>query len=216
MEMGRTMINDEYVMTILAQGGIPLLIPSIPDRTHVARLLDMADGLLLSGGADLPEADDDFPWGEQGRRHYTESLLLERAFQKHLPMFGICRGLQQLNVFLGGTLIRDIPEERPNALMHHQHLPGNIPVHSIKFQGDSWIAGVLENKSIRVNSFHHQAIDQLARQLTAVAVAEDDLIEAVQYTGDSWAVAVQYHPERMQDDSSQQKLIREFIDVCKK
>lgn len=210
----RTGINDEYVLALLDQGALPLLIPSLPTVTHLETVLQSVDGVLLTGGDDLPEPADDFPWGEQGRRHLTETVLIRFALKNKLPVFGICRGIQQINVVLGGSLIGDIPTERVQALAHKQTLPGNIPVHDLTIEPDSWLAMVMQRERISVNSFHHQAVDHIAANLRPVAFSPDGLVEAVEYTGAGWMAAVQYHPERMQDDPLQQKLIREFVNVC--
>lgn len=192
----------EYCAAVRAAGGIPVLVAD-PDPGEAARLLDTADGLLLSGGGDVdPMAYGRVATASVGvdpRRDAAESALVAAARERKLPLFGICRGMQILNVACGGSCIEDLPStsshQRPNdpaarlALRHRVTASATWPLAGLA--RDSTGAGV-------VNSIHHQAVDRIGAGLRAVALADDGVVEAVEGADPSWFVrAVQWHPEKM-------------------
>jgi putative glutamine amidotransferase len=176
------------------------------------------DGLLLGGGTDVaPErygqqrlANADLEVDEE--RDDTEFPLLENALRAGAPILGICRGMQVVNVGLGGTLIQDLPSQRPSDVVHEDS--GNDRtnrIHSVRVFDRtrlSEIAGVAE---IDVNSRHHQAVERPAEGLVVSAKGPDDVIEAIEATDGRWLVAVQWHPENLADDAVSQNLFREFV-----
>ncbi len=182
-------LGAEYADAVRAAGGIPVLLPSL-GPVEIKRVLDRVDGVLLSGGQDLglsPAAD--------AERDATEFAILDESRRRGLPVFGICRGLQAINVFLGGTLVDDLP-----ATSAHPALRADADQmtsrHRITTTAD-WVASALEDDGI-VNSIHHQAVDELAPGLDAVAWAPDDTVEAVEGSDDGWFLrAVQWHPEKL-------------------
>jgi putative glutamine amidotransferase len=191
-------LGAEYADAVRAAGGIPLLVPALT-ADEVSDVLDRVDAVLLSGGQDLgleTEAD--------AERDATEFAILAGARERGLPVFGICRGLQAINVFLGGTLVDDVPATSAHPLLGAD-ADQAASRHTITASAD-WVAESLPEGGI-VNSIHHQAIDELAPGLEAVAWAEDRTIEAVQAfestegtggTNDRWFVhAVQWHPEKL-------------------
>jgi putative glutamine amidotransferase len=194
-------LAPHYVEAVRAAGGIPVLIPDLDDG-EVEPLLDPLDGLLLSGGGDIDPRTFGLREGiaeeTDPRRDRSERALVESARRRRMPVFGICRGLQVINVALGGTLVDDIPvtpaHPRPSrpeqrlALRHRVHVARAWPAAGLVRDGD----GVI------VNSIHHQAADRVARELAPVAWSEDGVVEALEGSDPDWFVrAVQWHPEKM-------------------
>jgi putative glutamine amidotransferase len=165
------------------------------------------DGLLLTGGSDLdPACYGEKPLPELGvilpERDTFELAILEHALQRGMPVFGICRGMQVLNVFLGGTLYQDLPSQLENSsIAHRQQMPKWQWTHEVEVNAGSEVAKITKSTDFRVNSYHHQAIKTLADGFAAVAHAPDGVIEAVQYhdLSERWLVGVQWHAEAMRD-----------------
>lgn len=165
------------------------------------------DGLVLSGGSDLdPRYYDEEPLPELGptipERDAFEMALVDEVLRLGLPIFGICRGLQVLNVALGGTLYQDLPSQLNEALIaHRQQMPKWQWTHEVEV-GESAAAGIMGSRSLRVNSYHHQAIKDLATPLVAVARSSaDGVIEAAEHRdlSERWILGVQWHAEAMRD-----------------
>jgi putative glutamine amidotransferase len=176
----------------------PLMGPA-----YAARALDGADGLVLTGGEDMDPAwyqTEPHPKANppSRERDLFELALFAAARQRGLPILGICRGIQVVNVALGGTLWQDLPSERPGPVEHYPEAARNQRTHRVRLQPGSLAAGALGGTDLSVNSFHHQAIHDLAPKLVATGWSEDDLIEAVEAApGQPWLLAVQWHPEEM-------------------
>jgi putative glutamine amidotransferase len=203
----RTGVNASYVRALLAAGGVPLLLSPLIGASMAASALQAVDGLLLTGGEDVdpawygaaPSPLLDPPSRE---RDLFELALFAVARQRQLPILGICRGIQLVNVALGGTLIQDIPSERPGPVEHRPSGSRDSRSHRIRLEPGSRAAEALGSLSLIVNSAHHQAIRDLALGLRATGWTDDGLIEAVESTGDdSWLLAVQWHPEEMHADA---------------
>ena len=195
----------DYVSGVAQAGGTPVVLPPI---TEVAEeMVQEIDGLLLSGGSDLdPSYYGEDPLPELGvtvpGRDAFEMTLLEHALRRGIPVFGICRGMQVLNVALGGTLYQDLPSQlHPDLIAHRQQSPKWQWTHEVEVDGDSHVAGIMGTTELRVNSYHHQAIKDLAEPLVAVAHASDGVIEIVESRNFSkrWLVGVQWHAEAMRD-----------------
>jgi len=149
-------------------------------------------------------------------RERTDSALLEHAFAEHKPVLAICYGIQSLNVFLGGTLVQDIPSELRTQIQHPwtgQEQGAPEPHHAVRFEPDSRLAQMAGASEAQVNSSHHQSLRDAGRDLRIVARAPDGVVEAVEWTGGSnWVTGVQWHPERMaQTDRLAQSLFRELV-----
>ncbi len=199
----RTGLNSAYVRSVAAAGGVPLILSQLAGPSLAARALDGADGLVLTGGEDMDPA-----WyqAEQSphcnppdrERDLFELALFAAARQRELPILGICRGIQVMNVALGGTLYQDLSSERPGPVDHNRVGPRTDRSHAVTLAPGSLAAEALGGTLISVNSFHHQAIRDLAPQLAASGWSEDGLIEAVESAeGQPWMLAVQWHPEEM-------------------
>ena len=230
------MLADDYVISVLAAGGLPVLLPILPfpgeedalaaasvcNETTV-EMLRHIDGLLLSGGNDLDSVYfDQFPRAEVGpivaKRDRQEILTARFAYEKmKLPVLGVCRGAQILNVAMGGTLHQHLPAAGFNS--HSLFMfPREEPSHSIRIESGSRLGEIL-GASARVNSFHHQAVNQPAPGFHATAFSPDGVIEAIEpeESGGRFVMGVQWHPEMMAAHSSQQHLlIKAFVSACKK
>src|SRR5690606_24932130 len=129
-------------------------------------------------------------------RDVMELEVLRRALEARMPVLAICRGLQLLNVHFGGTLVQDLPSERPGGPIHEQQAPITDHWHGARVESGSRLARILGSESLQINSFHHQGIERLGAGLRPLAWAEDRLIEAVEAVDHPWVIGVQWHPER--------------------
>ncbi|MHB1295580.1 MAG: gamma-glutamyl-gamma-aminobutyrate hydrolase family protein [Anaerolineae bacterium] len=223
-------LPEAYPQAILAAGGIPLLLPLTDDGTVLHRLVGMLDGLLLAGGGDVePQRYGAQPGRDliymDSLRDSTEITLTQLAVTEGIPVLGICRGTQVLNVALGGSLIQDIPSEVPGSAQHR--LPDSPDrqraLHPVKVAADSLLAGALglegdvDPAPVWVNSRHHQAIAELGSGLVVSARSTaDDIVEAVEMPDyPSFFLGVQWHPESMvPEDAQMVRLFRRFVAVC--
>lgn len=214
--------NPPYVHAIEAAGGIPVLLPLWEQAESLEGLRGRLDGLLLLGGGDLAPAyygEDAIPQTQppEVARDRLELDLLREALDDDLPLLGICRGLQMLNVALGGTLVQDIPAQLPGALNHEMSSGGHEDRrHPIAIEPGSRLAAIIGATQHPVNSYHHQAIGRLGAQARAVARTEDGVVEAIELPERPFALAVQFHPERMvEDDPAMRRLFEAFVAACR-
>ncbi len=217
----QTSITEAYFQAILRAGGIPVLIPFEIDADKLEQLTERLDGILFSGGGDIqPSFYNGNPHplvdGVDIGRDQLEIDLLKQAIRAGKPFLGICRGLQLINVALGGSLYEDLIDQRPGALRHQYapEFPRDYLAHSVKLKENSQIRSLMLHPAIRVNSLHHQGIDRLAPDLRASSYAPDGLIEAVELPGYSFGMAVQWHPEWMIADQDMQHLFSAFTRAC--
>jgi putative glutamine amidotransferase len=206
-----------YVDAVRAGGGAAVILP--PGDVEPSRLLDGLDGLVLSGGGDVsPDryagARHEMIYGVSEERDAFEIALARAALDRpDFPFLCICRGMQVLNVALGGSLHPHLPEVRTSTVEHR--LPERLHTHhQARVAPSSRLAGLLAETEVRVCSWHHQAIDRLAAGLRAVAWAEDEIIEAVEHESHPLCVAVQWHPEMQLQDPAQQRLLRGFVNLA--
>jgi putative glutamine amidotransferase len=191
-----------YAEAILAAGGAPLLVPVLQDETIVAALLDRADGLLVTGGADLsPDLFGQQPLPALGSvtplRDRVDQIALHLAAARELPVLGVCRGIQSMAVFAGGTLIQDIPSQVPGAIQHGQKAPGWHGTHEIEIEPESLLAQLTGRPRAMVNSFHHQAVQDMPPGFVATARTADGVIEAIEKPALKFHLGLQFHPELM-------------------
>jgi putative glutamine amidotransferase len=190
-----------YAEAVAAAGGVPVLLPVLPDAAGPGAVLGRLDGLLVSGGETLPA--DAFTRnlrpsleGTNPVRYRFERGLLEAALGGDLPILGICRGHQMLNEAAGGGLIRNIALDVPGALDHRQSPPGWQPAHELRVAPGSLLAG-LGIPSGPVNSFHRQAVGQPGGGFVAAAWAPDGVVEAIERAGARFVLGLQFHPEEL-------------------
>ena len=195
----------DYLEGIKAAGGLPIVLPLEMADEDTDRIVEICDGFLLTGGQDV---------GTCPERDKLETLLLSKALPSDKPILGICRGLQFINVFLGGTLWQDLPSQHPSEIVHRQGKPYDAPTHKILLEGE--LRTLLGKEHIEVNTLHHQAAKDLGGNLTAMAVAPDGIIEAVQIPDKHFVWAVQWHPEYMfRNDPASLAIFSCFIKHCK-
>jgi putative glutamine amidotransferase len=200
-EAPATLVPQPYVDRVAAAGCVPVVLPPVPG---IEQLISRLNGLLLIGGGDLnPVLYTAQPHPLTSRVHQmrdaAELALLQAAMEAGLPVLGICRGLQILNVFQGGTLRQHLPE----AVGHDGHapLPTAYGTEAVRVAPGSRIAAILGRESLQVPCHHHQAIGRLGAGLTASAWSDDGVVEAVEFAGHPFAIAVQWHPEVSEDHS---------------
>ncbi|HAI20316.1 MAG TPA: peptidase C26 [Clostridiales bacterium UBA8153] len=198
-ESQRYMLSPEYTAGVRAAGGVPVMLPYADDAA-IERLLGVLNGILLSGGVDVdPVHFQEEPLPQLGRvcpdRDRAELRLTRKVLEAGLPILGICRGAQLLNVAAGGSLCQDIPTQVRSSLKHSQTAPRWHPTHAVNLEAGGITRRLLGVPSIRVNSFHHQAVGRPAPGFAVTARAGDGVIEAIE--GPGFTVGIQWHPECM-------------------
>ncbi|HEX7121072.1 MAG TPA: gamma-glutamyl-gamma-aminobutyrate hydrolase family protein [Gemmatimonadaceae bacterium] len=217
----RVRVNQAYVQAVESRGLVPLVVPPLAEPAHVARILDRVDGLVLTGGEDVNPARYGAAPHEQthpphDRRDATEIALVLEAERRALPTLAICRGLQVVNVALGGTLVQDLPSERPASLAH-DGAERDARVHEVRVRDGSRLAHALGATCVVANSSHHQAIDRLAPGLVATAVSSDGVIEGIELEAPGWwMLGVQWHPEELvgTPEDWDRRLFEAFAAAC--
>ena len=202
----RAGVNAAYVRAVAQGGGVPLILSQLMGDGNTARALDGCEGLVLTGGEDIDPshygAEPSAALGSvDAERDRFELALFAAARSAGLPILGICRGIQLINVALGGTLYQDLPSERPGPVDHNPGAARNARTHHVCLAPGSRAAHALGVDRLVPNSFHHQAIRDLAPTLVASGWSDDGVIEAVETRADDgWLLAVQWHPEEMHAD----------------
>jgi putative glutamine amidotransferase len=197
-----------YVRAVAMVGGVPVVIPPYLDDPALRGAFDGIDGLILSGGGDIHpsefgEADCGLLWRIDRKRDRAELSLAHWALAEGLPVLGICRGVQTLNVATGGSLIQDIPTQVSHALSHSSISGRPLPeiAHSIRVDPGSRLAELIGAGDLGVNSAHHQAAKTIGKGLIAVARAPDGVIEGLEAPAHPFCIGVQWHPEAMVEGS---------------
>jgi len=214
--------NQSYVRALARASAAPLLIPPLTDNILLRTLYERLDGLLLPGGVDVHPARYGEPIHEKcgsisPDRDEAELTLAQWAMDDGLPLLAICRGIQVLNVALGGSLYQDIQAQVPEAERHdwypgypRDHLP-----HPVAVTPQTRLAHLLGTTSLPVNSLHHQALKDVAPTLTVTARAPDGIVEAAEADEHPFAVAVQWHPEELAEhDARAQRLFDALVEAC--
>ncbi len=219
-EEGMYYVKEAYVRCIEAAGGIPLLVPPLQAEGDIQEILKSVDGVLLPGGVDI----DPVHFGEEPREGLgrvepswdrLELAAARYALVRDLPILGICRGAQVLNVAAGGSLYQDIiSETRGECLQHSQKAPRWYATHSIKIERESLLEKMLGMQAVRVNSHHHQAVKMPAPGFRATAVSADGIIECIESEHHRFACGVQWHPELMVEHYPEQMEIFRHLVRC--
>lgn len=199
--LNQVYVNQSYINAIIANGGIPMIVPPFTDTEMLYPILEKADGILFPGGEDIdPSYFGEDPHEKLGiiRPEIDKFSILcaEYAFSKNIPVLGICRGLQVLNVARGGSLYQDISQRDETNIKHLQDYDRSYLLHSIHIDKESLLYKILGEEKTGVNTMHHQSINQLGKSLKVSAYAPDGIIEAIENT-DGSLIAVQWHPEEL-------------------
>lgn len=215
----RNYVNHDYIKTVEKAGGIPLVFPVIDDKQDYKKVIDRVDGLLLSGGYDIaPVLYGEEPSASSGfSMEYVDQFYIDMiwcAYQKKIPILGICKGAQAINVAFGGTLYQDI-NEKEGIFKHMQSAPKGNPTHVVNFKPGSRLHRIMGDKA-RVNSFHHQAVKDIAEGFLATAWAGDGIVEAIEKDGAGYVIGVQWHPEMMTSSGNDTMLplLKDYIQEC--
>jgi putative glutamine amidotransferase len=213
-------LPEQYAKAVELAGGLPLLIPIVLNRHPLDQLFNVLDGLLLSGGGDVhPKRYGALPNSTlidvDEQRDQTELSLVEMVVETGKPLLAICRGLQVLNVALGGTLVQDIPSHFPGALIHKPKDPKEENLrHRVRIHDGSRLRLLIGKPEIETNSSHHQAILEPADRLTIAATTADDIVEAVELPGHPFVLGVQWHPERLPGEPETQAIFKALIQAA--
>lgn len=214
---------DYYFRAVREAGAEPVGISLLDPAQALKKVIEELDGFVLPGS---PADVDPVLYGQlrhnktkmlDSRRDRTDESILEHAFEAGKPVLAICYGCQRLNVYLGGSLIQDIPAEKPGALRHgNTDLPPGVvkgdAQHEVKFVANSRLASLNGGLEGRINSSHHQSVDLPGKDLRVTTMAPDGIVEGVEWIGDkNWVVGVQWHPERMANDELAERLFADFV-----
>lgn len=215
-------MSQRYVDTLVSVGAVPFMIPLLTDPSAMRAIYDQLDGLFLCGGVDVDPAN----YGASrhrlcGRtdieRDRTELQMTKWAIEEKKPVFGVCRGVQIINIASGGTLVQDLAAQYEGTIKH-DYFPAqgrfarDLLTHSVSVDTESRLGSLLGVRSIKVNSMHHQAIDQVGNGLYATAWSPDGVVEAVESGNGHYLMGVQWHPEELVDsDPRMRRLFHYFI-----
>ncbi len=212
-----------YIREVIKAGGIPLVIPSETPADLLKELFARLDGIILTGGDDID------PARFSGEKHpaigtpdpirdETEITLAQLAVANNKPLLGICRGLQLLNVALGGDLYTHIEDQHPEKKKHNYYpeYPRDLISHPVSIEENSKLFEIIGESKIDVNSLHHQGVKTLSPKLVATAYSPDGIIEAAEVPKHPFAIAVQWHPEWLPNQPASQALFKTFIEVASK
>ena len=211
-----------YFDGIIEAGGIPVMLPLTDDETTIEQLVSQCDGFLVTGGHDV----DPERYGEAAgpktvklckARDRMEERLIPSVIAADKPLLGICRGIQSLNVALGGTLWQDLPSQHPSDIEHHMNPPYDAFGHNVSLVPGTPLASLFAGQTeIAVNSYHHQAVREPAAGLEVMAVAPDGVIEALYRPASHFLWAVQWHPEFLYKvDPRSQAIFDAFVGSCR-
>lgn len=214
-------INYTYIDAIKRAGGIPIILPVVKGSDSIDRYLNILQGIILTGGEDAsPLLYGEEPIREVDticfERDNMEIELIKKAYDKDIPIFGICRGIQMVNIALGGTLYQDIYKQIPHARGHISGFSIGGGYHTIEIVKDSIMYEIFKKERIQVNSQHHQSIKDLGENLKINALSLDGVIEGIESTNNKLLLGVQFHPEAMIDQHGEiLDIFTYFISQCK-
>ncbi len=214
----RIWMRTTYPDAIRESGAIPVILPLHVSGEDAIQILQLCDGLILTGGPDIHPSR----FGEAVKptcgticeaRDTLEEALFQYALEADMPILGICRGIQAINVFQGGTLYQDIPTEHPSPCQHNMEKPYDRVSHPVTLSGP--LKELLGMEQLGVNSIHHQAVKDLGKDLEVMAQADDGIVEAVRHKHKKFLWGVQWHPEfSFQADEYSRRIIKAFVEAC--
>lgn len=219
--------TNDYIKAIEKAGGIPVIIPVYNNENNINNIIDMVDGVLFAGGNDIHPKHYGELMGSKigpinpGRDKHELNLVKNIIDKSEMPVFGICRGYQLLNVACGGRLYQDlygVPLELKNNLDINHSMYGSPkynPVHKVAVNENSKFYRILNKKTLEVNSYHHQAIKEVADIFDVAITAPDGVVEAIELKGDRFVMGTQWHPEMMVEHYGEQlSIFKAFVDAC--
>ncbi|HOV25525.1 MAG TPA: gamma-glutamyl-gamma-aminobutyrate hydrolase family protein [Pseudobacteroides sp.] len=218
-----TFIKKGYCEGVNEAGGLGVLLPMCTERDILENIVEYCDGFLISGGPDVDpkyfnEINHPFNGDISPYRDIMEIYIIKRAIELNKPLFGICRGIQIMNVAMGGTLYQDIHSQikDKDVIKHSQAAPSWYPTHKISIKKGSLLNKLLKSNTIEVNSFHHQSVKDLAPGFEISSTSEDGIIECIEYKNHRFALGVQWHPELMwESDKIFLALFEGLVQSCK-
>ena len=207
------LVPELYVKRVLDAGAFPLLIPCIENTGQIDMFAELLDGCVFIGGPDYPAAffnEEDSPENKAylRLRPEFEFYLMKKVLDKNIPILGICAGQQLLNIALGGKIIQHIP----TAKAHYDE-----QYHNCRITEDGLLKKIAGKDNFEVNSYHHQAVDpdNLGQDLKVTAVADDQVVEAIEGTGEVFRLGLQFHAERHHDEDFSKRIFNSFIKTCR-
>jgi putative glutamine amidotransferase len=209
-----------YVESVKKTGGQPILLPPVTTPEEAQEVIALVDGLLLTGGGDIaPPFLGELPKRGIGEcipeRDWSEVLLTQTALKEDIPILGICRGIQVLAIVAGGKIYQDLPSECPETIEHKQRSPRECAWHEVQLN-ESHLERLIGEKTIGVNSIHHQAVSVLPEGFIANAIAPDGIIEGIEKLGARFCLGVQWHPEAMNKEKHSQRIFAGFVKAAQK
>ena len=223
IDENQTALKHDYVHSVLQAGGIPLMTAFADESEDIEQLVTHIDGLLLTGGVDV----DPGYYGEEPipaldkvspQRDRLEIALTLQAIRQNKPVFAICRGMQVLNVAMGGSLYQDIYAQCGSSLLQHrQKAPRTHLSHKVTATEGTLLHRIARQTEWKVNSFHHQAVKQIAPGFRISAVASDGVVEAIESSEHPFVLGVQWHPEGTAAvDAISKRLFEQFVEACRR
>ena len=217
----RIYVNKDYFSSVIAAGAVPLMIPMDATEENLRQTLELVDGMIFSGGHDIAP----IRYGEEPHQKLQEicperdafDFLLYRLAKEHsLPILGICRGFQLMNVSEGGKLYQDLSLKETESFKHSQGHGPSILTHTVSIEAGSRLHEILGKEEIRVNSFHHQAVKSVSEKVAISGRALDEVIEAIEVKNYPFAVGVQFHPEMLQEkEEDMRKIFSALVSAAK-
>ncbi len=222
-EKGNSCLKEDYYDAVIKCGAVPIMIPVTDSKSAWVEYLGLCDGFIFSGGPDIDAAHFgklNMPYANEisPLRDSMEIFIAQQAIAVDKPILGICRGIQVINIAAGGSIFQDIYEENKTGtrlIKHSQQAPRWFEIHNITITGETCLHNIFGSSTLKVNSFHHQAVSEVAPEFVINAIAEDGIIEAISHENKKFVLGVQWHPENLwRRDSTHLKLFERLVSVC--